>query len=170
MLSFTSDGNPFSLRSPWLSPIFRTPGVSRMQLNTSDQAISPTGISIRVFVVEPKVHLWIRCAIRTGDLKHLLQAFSDVVSNRGRIESLSQIHPGLDADGFVYRVLHLDLERQRAWPHLGDFMENAVLERRCGQASAGGDHIEYPAVLGNGGVLIAGQHERPGHPRYPPAH
>src|SRR5690606_27252757 len=50
----TSAGSPLRLRSPGASPILRTPSVSRMTLNTSDQAISPTGLPSASSRLKPK--------------------------------------------------------------------------------------------------------------------
>src|SRR5690606_445679 len=50
----TSAGRPLSVRSRRASPIFRTPGVSRLKLKMSLQAISPTGLPSASLMLNPK--------------------------------------------------------------------------------------------------------------------
>src|SRR5690606_30107157 len=50
----TSAGRPFSVRSSRASPILRTPGVSRITLKMSLQAISPTGLPSASLMLKPK--------------------------------------------------------------------------------------------------------------------
>ena len=128
-----------SVRSRRASPIFRTPGVSRMTLKRSDQAISPDRVALGVLDVEAEVDERVRRAVRLVHAEVRGEVRAHAVAHVVRRVALAQEDARGDVDGLVDRVLHADLERERAGVDLGHLLEHEVLERGVGIAPGAWD-------------------------------
>jgi hypothetical protein len=107
----------------------RTPGVSRMTLKRSDQAISPTGLPSASLMLKPKSTSGFGVPSCSFTRKYAARFARTRSRTSFGAKPWRRKMRAATSTVSVDRVLHAHLERQRAGVDLGHLLEHQVLER-----------------------------------------